>query len=92
LADFSSAGWETPKVGFVRVRLAGNCQRLALVSVGLHLKSPTGAGWPCPWQAVSVAKLTGLALAAELAGESGTVAGRRVSLGPKPGCESLSFG
>jgi len=36
LADFSSAGCETPKVGFVRVRLAGNCQRLALVWTGLH--------------------------------------------------------
>jgi len=68
LAAFSSAGCETPKVGFVRVRLAGNCQRLALVSVGLHFKSPTGAGWPCPWQAVSVAKIDGFGFGSGVGG------------------------
>jgi len=39
--------------------LAGNCQRLALISVGLHFKSPAGADWLCLWQAVSVAKVNG---------------------------------
>jgi len=37
-------------------------------------------------------KLAGLGLAAELAGKPGTVAWRRVSLGPKSVCESLRFG
>jgi len=92
LAAFSSAGCETSKVEFVRVRLAGNCQRLALVSAGLHFKSPAGAGWLCLWQAVSAAKVSGFGFASALAGESGMVAWRRVGFGPKSGCESLSFG
>jgi len=32
---------------------------LALVWVSLHFKSPADADWPCPWQAVSVAKVNG---------------------------------
>jgi len=46
----------------------GNCQRLALVSVGLHFKSPAGAGWPCPWQAVSVAKVNGFGFCIRVGG------------------------
>jgi len=35
-AAFCQRVGEAPKVGLVRVRLAGNCQRLAVVWVGLH--------------------------------------------------------
>jgi len=68
LAAFSSAGCEAPKVGFVRVRLAGNCQRLALVSAGLHFKSPAGADWLCLWQSVSVAKVNGFVFGIRVGG------------------------
>jgi len=50
--------------------LAGNCQRLALVSVGLHLKSPAGADWPCPWQAVSAAKISGFGFGSGVGGQT----------------------
>jgi len=59
LAAFSSAVGETPKLGLSASGWCGNCQRLALVWVSLHLKSPAGAGWLCPWQAVSAAKVSG---------------------------------
>jgi len=70
---------EALKVGLVRVRLAGNCQRLALVSAGLHLKSPTGAGWPCPWQAVSAAKIDGFGFGSGVGGPAWD--GRRAASG-----------
>jgi len=48
--------------------LAGNCQRLAFVWVSLHFKSPTGAVWLCPWQAVSVAKVGGFGFCVRFGG------------------------
>jgi len=59
--------------------LAGNCQRLAFVWVSLHFKSPTGAGWPCPWQAVSVAKVGGFGFGSGVGGQ--TWDGRLAAIG-----------
>ena len=41
---------------------------LAFVSAGLHFKSPAGAGWSCLWQAVSVAKVSGLGFGSGVGG------------------------
>jgi len=70
LADFSSAGCETPKLGLSASGWCGNCQRLALVWVGLHFKSPAGAGWLCFWQAVSAAKIDGFGFGSGVGGQT----------------------
>jgi len=43
---------------------------LVVVWVGLHLKSPAGAGWLCPWQAVSVAKVSGFGFGSGVGGQT----------------------